>query len=87
MLYDEAYKNFRVQYWKDLLKEHDGCVIAMAKASGVHRSSVHKIVVELGFKQGKFGSGDIRYTHFRGKWQRFGRQLRLPMLYPLPWEL
>lgn len=81
MTYAQELKRWRREYWLRLMREHGGNIIAMAKASGSNRTSVHKRVVELGLRNAVTGC-DRKYVGVR-RGRRYVAQLRLPMDYPL----
>jgi hypothetical protein len=83
MTYNEEYKRFRLEYWKRMVEEHQGNVISMAKASGVNRTAVHKMVVKLGLKRVERSSSDKKFIGGKGKTRIYVTQFRLPMDYPL----
>lgn len=64
MVYREAFRAFRLEYWKALLIECEGNVSAMARVSGKNRTEIHKILVKLGLQRIGGPSGRRNY----GNW-------------------
>ena len=87
MTYDQELKQFKLEYWKRKMAECNGNIIAMAKASGCHRSYVHGLVVEFGLKSATYASSEKLHFFYKGRNRYYGSQLRLPMKYPLRYEL
>lgn len=48
MTYAQAQRRWKIRYWRKLLEAHHGSVIDVARAAGVNRTYLHKLVHDYG---------------------------------------
>jgi DNA-binding NtrC family response regulator len=66
MTYAESVREFKRDYWRDILIQIEGSIVKAAKIAGVHRQCVWKIIVSLGLEN------PVR-RKLRGNWESADR--------------